>query len=167
MEQQEPQSDQIQQQQEQPQYIDPQNPFEPQNKPRRPGLLLFLAILTFIGSGWSFLYYLIFSIAGPRLIDSMMSFASTPQIEEMFLRLGDVPQWQFLLLALFYLGSIIGAAFMLKLRRIGFYMYIIAQISTLVLVPFFITGTFVPGISSIIITLIFIGAYGYFYKLMS
>ena len=87
MEQQEPQSDQIQQQQEQPQYIDPQNPFEPQNKPRRPGLLLFLAILTFIGSGWSFLYYLIFSIAGPRLIDSMMSFASTPQIEEMFLRL--------------------------------------------------------------------------------
>ncbi len=157
---------QQQQQQEQPQYIDPQNPFEPQSKPRKPGLLILLAVLTFIGSGWSFISYLILSALGPRIQEYPMPF-STPETDEMFQRMADVPQWQYFLIALLFAVSVIGAVQMLRLKKIGFHIYTIAQILALVLVPYFTLGTFYPGIWSIFITLLFVGAYGYFYKRMS
>ncbi|MDD3644095.1 MAG: hypothetical protein PHR19_01040 [Bacteroidales bacterium] len=160
------QQKQMQQQQEQPQYIDPQNPFEPQSKPRKPGLLILLAVLTFIGSGWSFISYLILSALGPRIQEYPMPF-STPETEEVFQRMAEVAQWKYFLLALIFACSVIGAVQMLRLKKIGFHIYTIAQILALVLVPYFTLGTFYPGIWSILVTFLFIGAYGYFYKRMS
>ena len=159
------QQKQMQQQQEQPQYIDPQNHFEP-HKPRKPGLLILLAVLTFIGSGWSFISYLILSALGPRIQEYPMPF-STPETEEVFQRMAEVAQWKYFLLALIFACSVIGAVQMLRLKKIGFHIYTIAQILALVLVPYFTLGTFYPGIWSILVTFLFIGAYGYFYKRMS
>ena len=148
---------------EQPYY---ENQFE-ENK--RPGFLTFLCVLTFIGSGLSLLSNLMVPIFAPTLLDMLRgSSASLPAgALETYEQMATTPIWQFYLLSFFCATSIIGAVYMLKMKRIGFHIYVISQLIQMAIGQFIIGGNFKPSYSSLFITVIFIGLYAIYYKKFS
>lgn len=146
-------------------YYNARNPFEPQ-KNQRPPLLTVLCILTFIGSGIGVLSNLLYIFIAKDLSNYPTPF-SNPIYEEMLLKMSEVASWKYAILALLSTISIIGAVFMLYMKKHGFHIYTAAQILILFLNPFFLQNTINPGIFSIIITGIFIGLYATNYKKMT
>lgn len=147
-----------------------ENPFDQQqNRPQRPTFLLVLCILTFIGSGWKVLSNL-FSLFTANMMNSSM------QIEQYSNMMGEmengnVPSFMSNFLSssmevlqvtaahayeiaainlVLALLSLLGAILMFQLRRIGFYVYVTAQILFLFVMPYF------AGFS----TLVVIGMFG-------
>ncbi len=122
---------------------------ENQTTNQRPVFLTVLCILTFIGSGLALLFTLIGLIAA-EAIESMMSSFPMPT------GASAGPLKSIILLILFG-ASLYGAILMWQLKRIGFYLYTIAQVIILIL------GF---GILSLIFTAAFIIMYGVNLKYM-
>jgi hypothetical protein len=74
------------------------------------------------------------------------------------------PIWQFYLLAFLCASSIFGAIYLLKMKKIGFHIYAIAQIAQLIIGQFLIGGVAKPGVFGLVMTLLFIGLYSIYYK---
>jgi hypothetical protein len=146
---------------EQPEFTENDNP-----QPKRTTFLLVLCILTFIGSGYSLLYYLLLPLAKahlPEMMDVYRNFfkdeAMLNQMNEMFNFMAAVPSWKYLLVALGFAGSVTGAALMLKLRKEGLHVYIISQILIFALLSFLIGGPMKSTINDILWIIIFILLY--------
>ena len=118
----------------------------------RPTLLTVLCILSFIGSGFGVLANLTAIIAVPFL-----DFFQPSMFNATFSQLGNNAGDEFIKQALdmvliimdnflaivlskfiFYVLSLIGAIMMFQMNRIGFYLYIAAQIGFLLINPFFL-----------------------------
>lgn len=151
-----------------------ENPFEVQdNKPQRSTFLLVLCILTFIGSGWGILSSL-FSLFTAGLMDGNMqmdqisstmnhmegsegfasifsNFMSSSmemlQVTMMYAR--EIALMQMVL----YVISLLGAILMFQLRRVGFYLYVAAQILLLFVLPYF------AGFSTLVVVSMLFGAF--------
>ena len=137
-----------------------------EQKPKRSSFLLVLCILTFIGSGYSLLYYLLLPLAKahlPEMMDVYRNFfkdeAILNQMNEMFDFMAAVPSWKYLLVALGFAGSVTGASLMLKLRKEGFHVYVVSQIAIFALLSFLIGGPMKATINDILWTVTFILLY--------
>ena len=127
-----------------------ENPFSAE-RPVRPTFLTVLCILTFIGSGWGLISNLfqlamftperlvaqiqqITTMAGaeaqPSWVSSIMS--SSLEVLQTTIMHGKAI---YSLAALCTVVSLIGAFMMYKLKRNGFYLYVIAQIGQLFILP--------------------------------
>ncbi|MDR2971854.1 MAG: hypothetical protein LBU83_08010 [Bacteroidales bacterium] len=148
----------------------PPVPFtDPLEKNIRPGFLTFLCVLTFIGSGLSLFTNLFSPVLAPIALEFIKgsSFESIPGILDVYEQLIKVPAWQFFLVAFFCASSIIGAIFMLKMKKIGFHIYAISQLSILFISQLIIGGIFKPKWTDIFFTLLFIGLYAIYYSRFS
>lgn len=139
-----------------------------EQQPKRTTLLLILCILTFIGSGYSFLYYLLLPMVKTQLPETVEMYSNLfKQIDGNMLDamndllefMASVPTWKYLLVALGFAGSVTGAAFMLKLRKEGLHIYIISQILVFAFLSFVIGGPMQPSIVDIMWTITFILLY--------
>lgn len=135
-------------------------------EPKRTPFLLTLCILTFIGSGFSFLYYLLLSLSKANMPEMMEVYRGMfknaemlDQMEIMLNFMASVPSWKYLLVALGFGGSIAGAALMTKLRKEGFHIYVISQIIIFALLAFLIGGPLKTSFSDILLTILFILMY--------
>jgi hypothetical protein len=130
----------------------------PQAKPARPTLLTVLCILTFIGSGLSLLLYLLAAVMFGVMADVLASIPGMGAI---------VGGGMILFVVMFVLAfvSLFGAIKMWGLKKIGFYLYTVAQV-IMIIVPFI----FIPGaqvaVMSIVFTVLFIVLYGLNLKVM-
>jgi hypothetical protein len=116
---------------------------------QRPVFLTVLCILTFIGSGLALLFALLGLIAAGA-IDSMMSSFPMPTG-------ASAGPLKSIILLILYGASLYGAILMWQLKRIGFYLYTVAQVIILIL------GF---GVLSLIFTAAFIIMYGVNLKYM-
>ncbi len=126
---------------------------------KRPGLLTVLCILTFIGSGLSILIWL-FAIIG---LGSVLGF------------LGNIPGFSSggggssiivsIVLLLLAIVLLLSAIMMWKLKKMGYYLYILVKILGIIL-PIVLLGSMFK-IAGLIIPVIFIVLYGLNYKAMS
>ncbi|MCL2436181.1 MAG: hypothetical protein FWD09_08635 [Lentimicrobiaceae bacterium] len=138
-----------------------ENPFE---EKKRPGFLTFLCVLTFIGSGISLLSNLTSPLFAPIFIETLHSSPLFSGAIEIYEQILVTPIWQFYLLAFFCATSIIGAVYMLKMRKIGFHIYVISQLVQMCIGLFIIGGFFKPTVFSVFIVVLFICLYGMYYK---
>jgi hypothetical protein len=76
--------------------------------------------------------------------------------------LTNISRSSFLLLTLPYLFSIVGAGFMLAMRKIGFHLYIVGQILVLALPAILMKSGFPVG--GLFLSIAFIGLYFMYYK---
>ena len=155
-----------------------ENPFSVE-KPVRPTFLTVLCILTFIGSGWGLINNL-FQLAmftperlvvqiqqagaeaQPSWVSSIMS--SSLEVLQTTIMHGKAI---YSLAALCAVISLIGAFMMYKLKRNGFYLYAIAQIGQLFILPIYSGWNSVVVISmamSGFLALVFIILYGLNYS---
>lgn len=119
---------------------------------QRSSFLSALCILTFLGSGLSFLVYFIAALffdAASEFIIKYSRWSSTEAI---------TPIYFTLLMALNAL-SLTGAIRMWKLHRDGFFLYVISQL-IIAFVPAFWININAISISNVIFTLIFFTGYG-------
>jgi len=138
------------------------NPFE-ENK--RPGFLTFLCVLTFIGSGAVLLSNLVTPIFIPIVVDSLRNSSSMfSNFIEIYEQMMEIPVWQFYLLAIFCATAILGAIYMLKMKRIGFHIYAISQLAQICIGQFVMGGPFKAGFFDLFVTALFIGLYAIYYK---
>ena len=150
----------------------------------RPVLLTVLCVLTFIGSGFGVFANLVAMFAAPFL-----EFIKPSMIEETFSHLGNNPGDQFIkqaldmgLLALdnflaitlskfiFYALSLVGAIMMFQMKKIGFYLYIAAQVGFLFIGPIFLGWNLFVSLAllfSVFFSLLFIALYAINFKHMS
>jgi hypothetical protein len=147
-------------------YPDPTYPETQFEENKRPGFLTFLCILTFIGSGLSLLTQLLMPVTAPMTLEYMQgtSFADMPGVLDAYEQLVAMPVWQFYMMAFFYATSLIGAIYMLKMKRIGFHIYAISQLLILAAYQFVIGGELKPRPMSLFFTLLFIGLYAIYYR---
>jgi len=132
---------------------------------QRPGFLTFLCVLTFIGSGFSLLSNLIMPAALPTLVEMFRNSPSIPEnVVEVYEQMLTIPVWQFYLSALFYATSILGAIYMLKMKKIGFHIYVVSQLILLCIGQFLMSESSKPNYFGLFLTLLFIGLYGIYYK---
>jgi len=143
-------------------YTPYENQFE-ENK--RPGFLTFLCILTFIGSGFGLLSNLLMPIFAPIFLELLQESAfSTPSVIEAYEQMIATPVWQFYISAFLCAASILGAVYMLKMKKIGFHIYTVAQLTQLLVAQFLYGGNLSPKITDLLLTLLFIGLYAIYYK---
>lgn len=152
-----------------------ENPFET-NKPMRSNFLTVLCILTFIGSGWSVLSNLmgLLTTGIQNMTAEMSQFSSNGNMGSSFLtaftssamelmqvaalHATSINLWGLLLSA----GSLFGAILMFRLKRTGFYLYVVAQIIQLFVLPMyagFSIAVLVGVLFSAFFTLLFIILY--------
>lgn len=153
-----------------------ENPFQTE-RPVRSTLLTVLCILTFIGSGWSALSNLFqllffnaadmsmqmqqFSTMGEGDMPGIMGmlFSSSNQLLATIVQHGTAI---YSLGFLFSLLSLSGAILMFKLKKIGFIVYVFAQIASLLIMPCFAGFTMVVMVSmftSLLFSVLFIVLY--------
>lgn len=131
-----------------------------ESHPQRPELLNILCILTFIGSGLSaiangFLFLSMEPLQQLLENESTYEFLGTEVNLDFLLEINPV---FFLLQSLVLLVSILGAAQMWKLKKIGFHMYTVAQILLLILPKLFINSLPFPTLE-LLISAIFVYLY--------
>ena len=141
-----------------------------ENKGNRPVGLTVLAILTFIGSGFmAFTFFATFAMYD-ILPDMLLQMGETlggstrSTYEQSAEMISNISKSSFFLLALPYLLSIIGAGFMLAMRKIGFHLYIAAQVLVLALQMLLLKGGF--PIFGLFLSIAFVGLYFTFFKKM-
>jgi hypothetical protein len=138
--------------------------YDPQfEENKRPGFLTFLCVLTFIGSGLSLLNCLLTPVFAPYLADKIRQSAFS-EAAAVYDQVAATPIWQFYLLALFSATAILGAVYMLKMKKIGFHIYVVSQLVQMCIGQFILGGSFKPTIFSLFITVAFIGLYAIYYK---
>lgn len=150
----------------------------------RPILLTVLCILTFIGSGFGVFSNLMAMFAAPFL-----EFFQPSMFDEAFNQLGNNPCDEFAKQALdmailaidnflgitlskfiFYALSLVGAIMMFQMKKIGFYLYIAAQVGFLFIGPVFLGWNMFVSLSlffSGFFSILFIALYGINLKHMS
>ena len=138
------------------------NPFE---EKKRPGFLTFLCILTFIGSGSALLSNLITPPVLPIVVEALRNRSSIfTNFIETYEQMLEVPVWQYYFLAFFCATAILGAIYMLKMKKIGFHIYAVSQIAQICIGQFLMGGPFKPNALSLFGTILFIGLYSIYYK---
>jgi hypothetical protein len=129
---------------------------------RRPDLLTFLCILSFLGSGLAALSNLFIFSAYDEMINLM---------DEITL---DLPEFDMMMSGgrrffftgfILYSTSLFGAIFMWKLRKIGFHLYTGAQVFIVILPSAFIPA-YPFSMLSVLVTAAFVIAYAVHLKLM-
>ena len=133
--------------------------------PRRSTTLLILCILTFIGSGCN----AIAMFTTPTMAKMFPSMEASytqmgmssyyEQLAPMYEYYATVAGWKFFLAALTYVLAVVGAAFMLKMNKLGFHFYVIAQILGFCCLQFLIGGAAKVNIASAMWTIMFILLY--------
>lgn len=106
-------------------------------EPKRPQLLMILCILTFIGSGWSFLSSLVAGIFNETFREIGLMLAERFSMPEIAIIL-EAPVIYFLLTGVLYAVAVTGAVLMWRLRKNGFHVYTIAQILLLIAPMYFL-----------------------------
>lgn len=143
------------------------SPYEPRKK--RPTLLTVLAILTFIGSGFFFLTYVIMAFSQdmwPAVIETMQNMGQPDTVIEVYEQFAVIPGTKYLLVAIAHALAIVGAALMLKLNKIGFHIYVASQILLFCVRNFIIGGVLKIGTLGILEIVLFIVLYAINYKYM-
>lgn len=141
----------------------------PEESKQRPTMLTVLAILTFIGSGFYTLVWFFLSFSTdmlPVMIETLRTMGQPEELIGIYAQLAEVPSWKFLCLSATYALAVIGAAFMMKLNKIGYHIYIVSQILLFCCSNFLMGDPFAMGFTSISWSLIFIMLYGMHYKIM-
>ena len=100
-------------------------PIEQVEVKKRPAFLTVLCILTFIGSGLSLLMYVLLVAAAGFIASYMESLGMGGMIGE--------ESWKVIVVLIAAAASLYGAIMMWKLKKLGFYIYIAAQIIALAL----------------------------------
>jgi hypothetical protein len=132
--------------------------------PTRSKTLTVLCILSFIGSGFSIIGTLIYAL----FFDPILNFYSSNDSElyrMMYDSLAMLSPEYFLTELFFTLGSLAGVFLMWKLRKLGFHIYILANILILGMPLFFSVGGFNFG-SLLFFTGPFIALYAFQLKTM-
>lgn len=140
---------------------------EGNNNIQRPRGLLFVAILTFINAGFSFITYFMLAFAAsylPAAIDIYENMGVQKEMIEALQQLTEVPSWQFLLLSLSFALSIVGAAFMLKMNTLGFHLYVVSQLCIFAVSNLMVKGIATMNGMSIAVSVLFIFCYALFFK---
>lgn len=116
--------------------------FDPIPEETAPRLTFFriLCITTFLGSGLGSFSYLVFGVFNDGLRPAIEASPFQMQREVVEMLLG-VNRWFFIVQAVFYGLSLLGAIQMWNLRKIGFHMYAIAQILLLIVPMLFSLGS--------------------------
>ncbi|HOW30743.1 MAG TPA: hypothetical protein PLP88_04195 [Bacteroidales bacterium] len=128
------------------------------------GLLKFLCVLTFIGSGLALFAYFIIGAFYNIFLSADMGALGEDE-KELIKMMLSAGRTFFLLSAFLYCISLYGAIMMWKLRKTGFHLYTTAQIILLILPLVFIHGFRMP-FATILVTVVFIFGYATFLKSM-
>lgn len=143
-----------------------ENPFEEEKQvAARPTFLTVLCILTFVGSGFMILIYLVMSFMPAGMADMMQEQIAQTMGEEkaeelaafMVASLRMAPYALLLSIA-----SLAGAILMFRLRRTGYFLYVAAQVILVVLPLMFCAQSSILG--SAFWALLFIVLYGLNWK---
>ena len=138
------------------------DPFE---ENERPGFLTFLCVLTFIGSGSALLSNLVTPVFLPIFVEALRNSSSMfTNFIEIYEQMLEVPVWQYYFLAIFCATAILGAVYLLKMKRIGFHIYAISQLAQICIGQFIMGGPFKPNAFSLFVTALFIGLYAIYYN---
>lgn len=134
-------------------------------KEDRSSFLTFLCVLTFIGSGFSFLSYVSVGMSFGTFRQLIFEtdtyeayFSAAPGMRSSVEIMFALPRWYFFLNGLLYAASFAGAILMWRLRRVGFHVYTIAQCLLILLGMLVVPGTGVPY-GSILWTGLFVAGY--------
>jgi len=140
------------------------NPVQ-KNEPQRPSLLNILCILTFIGSGMNFISSLMIALFYDQftiIAESINKSFHLPGLEMIL----EGRSAFFATSALIYMGSLVGAILMWKLKKTGFHIYTIFQF-LLIISPMYFFHLSIPSFLDIILSSIFVILYGSNLKYMS
>lgn len=135
---------------------------DPNQPPKRPMLLSVLCVITFVTSGFTTIIYFFTLLSYSTIRGLLESGEVSMPGADLFLNL---PSNFFLLGTLFYAGSVIGAAFMWNLRKVGFHLYAASQIGVLITISTYNTMNGIPFFE-ILLTLMFIVLYGIHLRIM-
>jgi hypothetical protein len=152
-------------------YINSQNPFEKKTKKSAPTGLKTLCILTFIASGLlAICYFFYFAVHDMMLVmldsgafDKLFNIYPEEAVQS-FERLLLLPKTYFLLYSLVLAGSVIGAVFMLRLKIVGFHIYILSKIAAFSIEWFLFKTGF--SIIPLVVAVVFIYLYFRYLKFM-
>lgn len=144
-----------------------------QNQPKRPQLLTVISILSFIGSGASFLSYFLMSVYYQSFlaiiktnisdIYSQMGLDVNPEmLAEIFEKAGRP---FFLLMLLAYAGSLFGVYKMWNLQKEGLHYYAVSQFVILIL-PLVFVSTQLSVLPGLLLTILFILLYFRSFKML-
>ena len=136
---------------------------------KRPTFLTVLCILTFIGSGYLFLLFLFFSFSTdliPQMIEILQNMNYPQEAVSLLEQMAGVAGWKFLILSFSYALAVVGAAFMLKLNKVGFHLYIVSQILLFCCKNILIGGDLKMNVLAIGWSIFVIVLFGIFYPLM-
>jgi hypothetical protein len=131
----------------------------PDEQAKRPVFLTVICILTFIGSGMNLLSSLLTAVAFDAIMPIMIELAQKmklPGVEALEMTTPGFLTGN----ALLYGISVAGAILMMRLRKIGFHFYTIAQI-LLVIFPMYFYKLSSPGLPE----LFFSGLFIFFYSM--
>jgi hypothetical protein len=143
-----------------------ENPFNTEeNKPKRSTLLTVLLVLTFIGSGFTFIGNAYLSLFYEQYIELIEEFADDDALasiasllERTIEMMEKVGTGYYGILALLATISLAGAVFMWRLNKLGFHLYASAQI-ILLLIPMAFGLIKFPGLFETLISALFIWLY--------
>ncbi len=132
---------------------------------KRPTFLTVLCILTFIGSGFSAISNLSWAI----FYDSFLEFmGQNPSnlFQQVYETILATSRWMFAFDFLLYLTSIVGAIFMLNLKKIGFHIYTVSNVLLVITPVFFTENQGINFFGLMFVTAPFILLYGLHLKYM-
>lgn len=123
--------------------------------PKRPQLLSILCILTFIGSGFGVIGFLMVAINFEATIEALkVLYAEMPEANFML----EAPRDFFLISFLLSAFSLLGAVMMWNLKKIGFHIYASSQLIYLV-IPLIYFGGETNPLFNIMLTALFVYLY--------
>jgi len=137
---------------------------------KRPTGLTVLCILTFIGSGVMLFSYFVSYALYNTIPNTMLMLAESMggTIGKIYEDAADIfintPKSSFLLMTLPSLFSIVGAAIMLNMRKLGFHLYVVGQILVVGFPVLLLKSEF--SIGGLFFAFLFIALYAIFFKKM-
>ena len=143
---------------------DQQKQLPPENMPKLT-LLKVLCVFTFIGSGFLVFSYSVIGFAYDYF-SQHLDLIPDQQNRELIEMLLSGGRLFFILCAILYACSFIGALLMWRMHKVGFHFYTASQLFLLILPMVFIKGYPMSG-PTIVITFVFIWGYGMFLKVMN
>ncbi|MBO4582236.1 MAG: hypothetical protein J5701_08155 [Bacteroidales bacterium] len=154
-------------------YIDDDYDYQDNNETisSRPAGLITLCILTFINNIIGFISYMTVFLLYHQLPDIFeQAKNSLPSLFPIdYSQVADIytsiPQYVYLVLACTAILVLVGAGAMMKMRRIGFHLYVASQLVLLIL-PAILSQSMNINLLSVLLTMIFIGLYAMYYKKM-
>jgi hypothetical protein len=124
-------------------------------KPKRPQLLSILCILTFIGSGLSAFSYLVFAVYYNGMMEiTQLLYKDATEFNFLISAPRDFFVYSFILAA----ASLSGAMLMWNLRKIGFHLYTVSQMISLI-IPSLYFGANTNPLLNIMLTALFVYLY--------